>query len=280
MALSSSNMVWMRAQRVSSSQALSFRLGFLSVYEYVEQDGVEGFSSGDFVQSKVDLFPSSANYSIPFQFSKLNQQMGILNDANFYLYTLNSSSIAPNITLRIGLSDIRGWIGAPIGMFLSPSAWKWDFFLAGFPYKNASSRIALKFFLDSTETPIDAGVVPLELSDDLDSNSSDIQMNAPNKMNLSEYDRVDVGYFSWKKLVTVQKDSAGREVTVPVYISQIYNRSTDPFPEFNSTHSILNNESLGRNPAREQQSTFFYLSFDYEAPYTILYDPFVGIDES
>jgi len=114
----------------------------------------------------------------------------------------------------------------------------------------------------------------------LDFNSSDIQFGPPNSDSLSQYDSEDVGYFSWKTFVKVQKDAEGREVTAPVILSPIYNRSTDPFPETNSTHEVLENVSQGRLHTREESSSFFYLSFDYEAPYSITYDPFVGIDES
>jgi len=303
MSVHSDAVLWNELSRSTieeDSLGLSFRVGILSIFEYVERDNITGISFGDWIIKQLDFVGGNGNSPT---FAPFVQIDGVLDDENYYLFQTETESM-PFINARFGISDLRGWVGGAVNATLSPDAWKWDISIRNWTFGSNSSQLALKLgiisqipplqvsgLLSSNEAddpllPLSEIIVPLgeHLSEEDDRNTTYYypprSSGTPKSNNVSTYDSTDVGYISWTTISAVQREMNGRLLTVPVSVSDFFSLHND-FGLASNPTSIPNFGSFvcNRTWDFDEELSFVYLSFQFQNPYSIDYQIFVGIDE-
>jgi len=269
---------------------LNFRVGMMYIIEYLENPtGPNGFDSSDSIISRVPFYSPSTNIFLP-----LTEKIGMADDANYYFYqsatvdSLRTSDLGPSIAnLSCGMSDLRGYI-VQLDAILSPIAWEWTLGIDHYPYQGdvGTTRLAIKFVVESSGPRTLRPTVPLDERDDSSQEMTDIlvQLKPNNHSSLDYYDNLDKGYFSWPKLATEQYgtykngspyavDYLTHDRPVDVLFSELLSPEDDIDPQSEAV-SIL--DSYGNY--EDETRSFIYISFPVEQPVYLVWDPYVGVD--
>ena len=288
---------WFRSSRIdNTTTSMSLRLSLLSLIEYVDTDTIPGVSSNDTFVQRLDFSNSSTIMSLN---STLNSTFGLNNtsffqnlasswsvndDQNYWVLTAQSASQPnmPNIDILAAIADLRGW-NTDLNATLAPDAWKWSISITGWKYLQSNSKLAMKFVIDSVEEAFLSGILPSNQSDDpsVSEQVTAIVFNCTANPAIG-YSASDSGYAGWNVEALYQKDATSRPIVGNIIVSEPVLLSQDfkAFQESAATLSMLNSPDLGRDAVREPIQTVVYVSFEFAQPYYIVYDPWIGIDET